>query len=154
MSLGSYLISLATIMFWIFRIAVAFTASMNIEFIIKPLDLTVEIVLLFVTLVSIILIFKRSMIGALMYLVSYLGYFGVYIYNILQNTTQEIAVDYINVFMSGIAIILSFIVFIDIGFSRSSKKTNKNIKKTDWYYQNSDYDRKYDERADKNQYKF
>lgn len=153
MSLGSYLISLTTIIFWIFRIAVAFSASMNIEFIVKPLDLTVEIVLLFVTLVSIILIFKRSMIGALMYLISYFGYFGVYIYNIIQTTTPEMTLDYINIIVSALAILIAFIVFVDVGFSRSSKKTNKNIKKTDWYYQNSDYDRKYDERADKNQYK-
>lgn len=154
MSLGSYLISLTTIIFWIFRIAVAFSASMNIEFIVKPLDLTVEIVLLFVTLLSIILIFKRSMIGALMYLISYFGYFGAYIYNIIQNTTPEMTLDYINIIVSALAILIAFIAFVDVGFSRSNKKTNKNIKKTDWYYQNSDYDRKYDERADKNQYKF
>ena len=118
MSLGSYLIALTTIIFWIFRIAVAFSASMNIEFIIKPLDLTVEIVLLFVTLLSIILIFKRSMIGALMYLISYFGYFGVYIYNIIQTTTPEMTLDYTNIIVSALAILIAFIAFVDVGFSR------------------------------------
>ena len=27
-------------------------------------------------------------------------------------------------------------------------------KKTDWFFQNKDFDRQYDERADRNQYKF
>lgn len=61
--------------------------------------------------------------------------------------------DYINVFISIIGIILPFIIFVDIGFSQSSKKTTNKTKKTDWFYQNEEFDRKYDERADKNQYK-
>ena len=33
------------------------------------------------------------------------------------------------------------------------KNSGGNNKKTDWFYGNKDFDRKYDERADKNQYK-
>lgn len=153
MSMFSLLMSLFAVMFWIFRVAVAFTASMNIEFFATPLNLNAEIVLCFITLVSIILIFKRNMIGALIYLLSYLGYFGVYIYNILTNT-QILVVDYLNIAVSVIGILLAFTIFVDIGFSKSSKKTTNKTKKTDWFYQNEEFDRKFDDRADRNQYKF
>ena len=153
MSMFSVLMGLFAMIFWILRVAVAFTASMNIEFFLTPLNLQVEIILTFITLISIILIFKKSIIGALIYLLSYWGYFGVYIYNIFQKAEEIVMLDYLNVFVSIIGIILPFIIFMDIGFSQSSKKTSSKTKKTDWYYQNDKFDRKYDERADQNQYK-
>lgn len=153
MSMFSLLTGLFAIIFWIIRVAVAFTASMEIEFFITPLNLPIEIILTFITLVSIILIFKKSMIGALIYLLSHWAYFGVYIFNIFQKAERIVITDYINVFISIIGIILPFIIFMDIGFSQSSKKTTNKSKKTDWFYQNEQFDRKYDERADKNQYK-
>ena len=55
MSMFSVLMGLFAIIFWILRVAVAFTASMNIEFFLTPLNLPVEIILTFVTLISIIL---------------------------------------------------------------------------------------------------
>ena len=67
----SFTMSLFTIIFWLIRVVVAFTASMNIEFLLTPLNLQTEIILTFITLISIILIFKRSMIGALIYLISH-----------------------------------------------------------------------------------
>lgn len=94
------------------------------------------------------------MIGALIYLLSYWGYFGMYIYNIFQKAEEIVMLDYLNVAVSIIGVILPFIILIDIGFSQSSKKTTNKTKKTDWYYQNDKFDRQYDERADKNQYKF
>lgn len=153
MSMFSVLMGLFAIIFWILRVTVAFTASMNIEFFLTPLNLPVEIILTFVTLISIILIFRKSIIGALIYLLSYWGYFGVYIYNIFQKAEEIVMLDYLNVFVSIIGIILPFIIFMDVGFSQSSKKTSSKTKKTDWYYQNEKFDRQYDERADKNQYK-
>lgn len=153
MSMFSVLMGLFAIIFWILRVAVAFTASMNIEFFLTPLNLPVEIILTFVTLISIILIFRKSIIGALIYLLSYWGYFGVYIYNIFQKAEEIVMLDYLNVFVSIIGIILPFIIFMDVGFSQSSKKTSSKTKKTDWYYQSEKFDRQYDERADKNQYK-
>lgn len=154
MSMFSLLTGLFAIIFWIIRVAVAFTASMNMEFFLVPLNLHVEIILTFVTLISIILIFKKSMIGALIYLLSYWGYFGMYIYNIFQKAEEIVMLDYLNVAVSIIGVILPFIILVDIGFSQSSKKTTNKTKTTDWYYQNDKFDRQYDERADKNQYKF
>lgn len=155
MSMFSMLISLFAVMFWVLRIAVAFTASVGMEFALEPLNLGVEIILLFVTLVCLILIFKRSLIGALIYLISNLGYYGVYIYNVLQNIENTTGgLDYLNILVSIIGILLPLIIFIDIGMSQSNKKTTSKTKKTDWFYQNKEFDRKYDDRADRNQYKF
>lgn len=154
MSMFSLLIALFAVIFWILRVAVAFTASMGIEFMLEPLNLQVEIALTFVTFICIIFIFKRSLIGALVYLLSNLGYYGVYLYNIIVKTEEIVVVDYFNILVSILGILLSLIIFIDVGMSQSSKKTTSKTKKTDWYYQNDKYNREYDERADRNQYKF
>ena len=75
------------------------------------------------------------------------------LYNILQNLEEIVVVNYLNVAASIVGVFLPLIIFIDIGMSRSPKKTTSKTKNTDWYYQNEDYDRKYDERADKNNYR-
>ena len=154
MSMYSLLIALFAVIFWILRVAVAFTASMGIEFMLEPLNLQVEIALTFVTFICIIFIFKRSLIGALVYLLSNLGYYGVYLYNIIVKTEEIVVVDYFNILVSILGILISLIVFIDVGMSQSSKKTTSKTKKTDWFFQNEQFDRKYDDRADRNQYKF
>lgn len=154
MSMFSILASLFAVVFWIIRVVTAFTSSMGMEFILQPLNLQVEIILLFVTLGCLILIYRRSLIGALVYLIAHVGYYGVYLYNLLQNVEEIVSVDYLNVAVSAIGILLPFIIFIDIGMGQSDKKTTNKTKSTDWYYQNEEFDRKYDERADRNQYKF
>lgn len=154
MSFFGFLLGLFAIIFWVIRVVVAFTASMGIEFFLDPLDIRIEIILTFITLIYIILIFKRSIIGALIYMFSYWGYFGVYIYKIFTGTQEVVFNDYLNVLVSTIGVILPFIIFMNIGFSQSSKKTSIKTRKTDWFFQNKDFDRQYDERADKNQYKF
>ena len=154
MPMFSLLIALFAVIFWILRVAVAFTASMGIEFMLEPLNLQVEIALTFVTFICIIFIFKRSLIGALVYLLSNLGYYGVYLYNIIVKTEEIVVVDYMNIIVAIVGILLSLIIFIDVGMSQSSKKTTSKTKKTDWFFQNEQFDRKYDDRADRNQYKF
>ena len=154
MSMFSMLISLFAVIFWILRVAVAFTASMGMEFMLKPLNLPIEIILTFITFVCIIFIFKRSLLGALVYLISNLGYYGVYLYNIIVKTEEIVIVDYLNIIVSIVGILLPLIIFIDVGMSQSSKKTTSKTKKTDWFFQNKQFDRKYDDRADRNQYKF
>ena len=46
-NLSSWLIVIFMIMFWAFRIIVAVTGQMDIDFVVKPYDITAEIVLLF-----------------------------------------------------------------------------------------------------------
>ena len=149
----TYLFVIFMVMFWIFRIIVAFCYNLGVEFITAPIDLNFEIVLLFITLVSIILVVKRSMLGGLIYLVSYGLYFGYYIYSIMANmngiaTTQ----NYMDLILAILGIVLPLLVLFDLLLDRNRKEHPKD-KKTDWFYQNEEYDRKMDERADKNQYR-
>lgn len=154
MSMFSMLISLFAVIFWILRVATAFAASMSFDFFLEPLNLQVEILLAFITFACIILIFKRKLIGALVYLLSHIGYFGVYLYNLLINTGEVVVYNYMNILVSILGILLPLVILIDVGMSQSAKKTSNKTKHTDWYYQNDKYDREYDERADRNQYKF
>ena len=71
MSLISYLITMFAGLFWIFRVVVAVTTSLNIDIGFAVPDLTAEIIMLFVALLCIVLIVRRQLIGAILYMVSY-----------------------------------------------------------------------------------
>lgn len=154
-SLLSYLLTVFVFMFWVFRIIVTYTASMSMEFGIAPLNLNTEIILLFITLLCLILIVKRNILGAIIYLISYGAYFGVDVYVTLNKILegQNTITDYTSLIVSVIGIALAFITFIDIALNKNRKGSTKD-KKTDWFYGDEKYERELDERVDKNQYKF
>ena len=69
MAFISYLITMFAVMFWGFRVVVAVTASLNIDIGFMPENLTVEIVILFVTLVCLALVVRRKlMLGILVWI--------------------------------------------------------------------------------------
>ena len=154
-SLFSYLITMFGGMFWLLRVVVAITYTLGVEFPIVPLDFTTEIILLFVTIIAMVLIIKRNIIGALIYFVAYGWYFGNDLYNNVMNIIngQAIVSDYLSLFISFIGVLIPFLTIIDIFLNKERKGSTKD-KKTDWFYENEEYTRKLDERADKNQYKF
>lgn len=155
MSTVSYLITMAGGMFWIFRVVVALLDSMQKDFPIKPLNPTIEIILLFVTLICLVLIVKRKLIGALIYFVSYGLYFGTDIYNQITAITsgQTEITEYATLFVSTIGVFIAILTVLDIAINKDRKSAARN-KRTDWFYGNEEYERKLDDRADKNQYKF
>ena len=64
-------------MFWVFRLIVAFMHEIGQDLGgIVPFNQQMEIILLFVVLICMILIVKRKIVGALIYLVAYGLYFG------------------------------------------------------------------------------
>lgn len=154
-SLFSYLITMFAAMFWLFRLVVATTYTMSIDFGIVPLDNNMEILLLFVTLFCMIFIIKRNIIGALVYFVAYGLYFGTDLYNqvMLIINGEAGMMDYTALLISCIGVIIPFLTVMDI-FLNKDRKGSVRDKKTDWFYTNKEYERKLDERADKNQYKF
>ena len=118
------------------------------------MNIDVEIVLLFITLVSIALVGKRKLIGAIIYLVSYGFYFGVDLYNIVIRILDgaNTIIDYSNAMASFIGVVLPVSVFFNMLIDKN--RTNHPVdRKTDWFYKNEEFDRKLDERADKNQYR-
>ncbi len=147
-------------MFWVFRIVVAFTYELDINFGgIKPFNQTMEIILLFVVLFCMILIIKRKMVGALIYLLAYGMYFGTNlltgITTILSSTSEVNIADagmYLNTFISLIGIVIPIAILFDLLLDKNRKAHPKD-KKTDWFYQNEKFDRKMDDRADKNNYR-
>ena len=152
---SSYMVVMLTIIFWILRIVVSLTNAMYIEFPIIPSDANLEIILLFAALVCIILIVKRQMVGAFLYLVIYGVYFGNdvagYISKLSGGSTLSMN-EYTTLFVSVIGIILPIVVLLEMAWDKHRTKNPVN-KKTDWFYKNKEYDREMDERADKNNYR-
>lgn len=156
MSLISYLITMFAGLFWIFRVVVALTSSLNIDIGFAVPDLTAEIIMLFVALLCIVLIVRRQLIGAILYMVSYGWYFGKDILNAffqIQNGEQLATMQAFNVFIAFIGVIIALATVVDIAINKNRKGSTKD-KKTDWFYKNEQFDREFDERADRNNYKF
>lgn len=154
-SVGSYLLVFFMVMFWLFRIIVAFTATMGLNFAFEPLNQNIEIILLFVTMLCLILIVKRKLIGAIIYLIGYGMYFGVDIYNIVTKIMNGASIEitqYASILISFIGIILPIFILFELLLDKN-RKAHPVDKKTDWFYANEQFDRKMDERADKNNYR-
>lgn len=155
---STWMIVLFALMFWAFRAVVAVTAEMNMDFGgITPLNIQMEIILLFVVLVCILLIIKRKVIGGLIYLLSYGMYFGIFLLNNISQLTNAVEGNismslYINILISIIAMVLPIAALMDLIMDKSRKIHYKDGK-TDWFYDNEQFDRKLDERADKNNYR-
>ena len=146
-----------SIIFWIFRVIVAFTYQLNIGFAgIIPANETVEIALLFITLLSILLIVKRKIIGGLIYLVSHGLYFGTSLVlglQILINDGKGMVMSgALNTFAAAIGLLLPLLILGDLMLDRSRMDNPKN-KQTDWFYKNQQFDRKKDDRDDNNNYR-
>jgi len=156
-SLISWLLVLFMAMFWVFRVIVAISAQFGIEFGgFIVFNNTTEMVLLFVDLFCFILIVKRKLIGGIIFLAGYGWYFGSYIINnLIPALSSEDGVDMVifqNSIIGIIGIIIALCIVINIAFEKV-KLRHFTDKKTDWYFDNDKYDRKFDDRADKNQYR-
>ena len=154
---STWLLVMFAVMFWGFRVVVALMAQMEYDFGgIAPLNLTLEVVLLFVALICFILIVKRKMAGALLYLVAYGIYFGTDLFNrltIMMEATEDVAPgNMANAVFAFIGIILPVAVLLDL-LADKNRKANPKDKRTDWFFKNEKFDRKLDERADKNNYR-
>ena len=153
-SMASYLLLIFMVMFWIFRIVVAFTTSIGVDIGFVPMDMNMEIILLFVAMVCIGLVGKRKLIGAIIYVIAYGAYFGVDLYNIvigIMNGATTLT-DYSRAIVSFIGIAIPLAVLFNLLIDKN-RTANPVDKKTDWFYKNEQFDRKLDERADKNQYR-
>ena len=153
---STWLLACFMVMFWVFRIIVALMAQLNHEFFVTPFDETMEIILLFVVLLCLVLVVKRKMAGALIYLFAYGMYFGSDVATklsaLFEDASQLGLNDYTALIISLIGIILPIAVLLDL-LADKNRKAHPKDKKTDWFYKNEQYDRKLDDRADKNNYR-
>ena len=146
------ILSLAVI-FWLLRIAATYTYVMGMDFIVEPLSLELEISLLFIALLAVVLLAKRKMLGAIIYIIAYDGYFGVDIFNkfIAMQEGALASLDYMSIFFSFAGMILPIIALFDLLLDKNRTAHPKD-KKTDWFYKDEKFDRQKDERADTNNY--
>ena len=153
-SLYSYLLTIAAIFFWLFRVVVALTSSIGIPFAFTPLNLIAEIIVLFLFIPAFIFVIKRNIVGAAAYLAMNFAYFGTDFIQLVSNIIngQTALLDVANALILMLGIIIPLLTFIDILFNKHRTGSTKD-KKTDWFYRNEKFDRELDERADKNQYK-
>ena len=153
-SLTSYLLLSFMVMFWVFRLVVAFTISIGVEIGFTAMNMNMEIIVLFVTLLAIAFVAKRNLFGTIIYLIAYGSYFGTHLYQIIIGIMagSTTLTDYSNAFASFIGVVLPIVVFFNMLMDKN--RTNHPVdKKTDWFYKNEEYDRKLDERADQNEYR-
>lgn len=152
-NLYSYLLTFLAIIFWGFRAITTLLYQLDVEFFATPLNATVEIALLFATLPCLILVVKRNVVGAAAYLGLYAAYFGTALYEVLMSSTGFDVVNSANIIFIVVGVVLPMLTFFDVLLNKNRNAGNGS-KKADWFYKNEDYDRKFDERADRNQYKF
>ena len=156
-SVFSWLVSAVAVMFWIFRIIVALLATFKVDCIIVPIDFTIEIALLFITLPCLIMIFKRNILGGVVLFGLYAWYFGGQLVGVMQdvlvNNVEFVSMDVVMTTVVSIgAILISLANLMDLMFMKFRKNENPS-KKADWFYNNEAYDRQLDERSDKNNYR-
>ncbi len=153
-NLSSWLIAIFAFLFWGFRAVATTLYAMGREVVLTPMDMTMEIVLLFITFICICFIPKRKMLAVTIYLVAHICYYGIYVYqNVVAVISDSASLDlYTNILVALVGVVISIAAFFDVLLDKS-RKANPMDKKTDWFYKNKDYDRKLDERADKNQYR-
>ena len=135
--------------FWVFRIIVCLHVTSGDEFIIVPQNFVAEVVLLFITLACLVLFIKRSMIGAIIYLVSYLLYFGAEFYMAISGEGGNST----TMFMAVVGVSIPFLAFLDIALNTNKKNSSRRFKKTDWFYKDTEAERKKEDWEDENQYR-
>ena len=150
---STYLLVVFMMLFWVLRIVITLASQLGKSFMgIVPMNETFEIAILFLTLLCVVLIVKRKMIGSLLYLTIHAIYFGGDVTNKLnilaRNETLTLAQSTEFMF-SMIGIILPLAVLLDLLLDKN-RKMNPKDEKTDWFYKNEQFDRKLDDRADKN----
>lgn len=152
---STWLLIMFMVMFWIYRMVVAVLYELAIDFNgVVPMDMRTEVVLLFVVLLCLLFVVKRKLIGAVIYVIAYDLYFGIFLYNNLSEIISgEISIaNSMNAMISLVGVILPLAVLLDLLVDKN-RKANPVDKKTDWYYKDDKYDRQLDERADKNNYR-
>ena len=151
---SSWLIAMFAFMFWGFRLVGTVLYSIGNEFMFAPSNMTMEIALLFITFICICFMVKRRLVAALIYCAAHFIYYGpVFATHFMQLINGSLATDLymgtlFELFGLGLGLAALFDVLLD-----KNRKAHPTDKKTDWFYTNKDYDRKLDERADKNNYR-
>ena len=151
---SSWLIAIFAFMYWGLRLVGTVMSSLGNDFMFVPSDLTMEVTILFVSFICICFIIKRRLWATLIYLAGQYIYFAPsFISHFMQITEGTLDITmYMTVLFEFIGLIIPLAALFDVLFDKN-RKAHPTDKKTDWFYKNKDFDRKLDDRADKNNYR-
>ena len=146
MELISYMVNMFAIMFWLFRVYVALMISGGSEIPFTTPGIEMEIAVIFITLISIFMIFRRNLIFASIYLGTYFAFFtyGIALMNGNISTNTQL----LNAMLMILGILIALLNFLDVMFNKNRKGSTKD-NKTDWFYATDKYEREFDERCGK-----
>lgn len=157
---STWLLTIFMVMFLLFRAVVALCTQYSIDLLgLVAYNFNLEVIITFITLLCVVLVVKRKLIGSLLYLIIYGVYFGEhFISNIITiSQGQGITMDLsLNLIADLVAIALAIFVVFDMLVDKG-RKANPIDRNTDWYFKNEKYDEELkarDQREDKNEYKF
>lgn len=151
---SSWLIAIFAFMFWGIRLVGTVMTSLGNEFMFEPSNVTMEIALLFITFVCICFIVKRRLWASLIYLIAHFLYYGPVFFNhfmAIINGTLDMN-SYMGTLFEFVGLVLPLAAIFDVLLDKN-RKAHPTDKKTDWFYKNEQFDRKLDERADRNNYR-
>ncbi len=153
-TMSHYLIIMFMVMLLIFRFIVLFTTVLGIDFPVVASNESIEIVMLLVTLVCIILFTKTKLSGGIIYLVSSFIYYGPEFIKILPTALKgAVSMDMaIQILVLMVELVIPIFALFILIYDKK-QEINPIDKKTDFFYKGNQYDRKYDDRADKNNYR-
>ena len=152
-TMANYLIIMLTVVLFIFRLIVVITATMGIEFMIQPINVNYELVLLFVMIICIILMSKNKLSGAVILSIASIAYYGPTLLGQITGLSTGVNINSaLEAVVSLACVIIPIFAFFIIAFAKEQEKRPVD-KKTDFFYKGDTYDRKYDDRADKNNYR-
>ena len=154
-TLFSYLLTFLAIIFWCFRVLTTILYELKVQFFSEPVNEMIEIIVLFASLPCLLLVIKRNIVGAAAYLGIYGAYFGTALYNKFMGIQQEglTIASASDTLILIVGILIALFTFLDILLNKHRGNFGADAK-TRWFYTNDKFDREFDERADRNQYKF
>lgn len=157
LTVTNFLVNAIAVVHWIFRFFVGWNYYEEKDFIVQPYSFAFEMVLLFLTVFIFIWLIKKKLWAALVYFIGYGIYYGAEIYNFVTNTTSQnffkALLNNYNVVAAFAGLLVAFLVFIYI-VSYKGKAGDKRMQSMEWFFKKGNHERNYDERADRNQYKF
>lgn len=153
-TMSNYLIIMLSIILFVFRLVVVFTAVIGIEFMIEPVSIPYEMILLFIMIICIILMSKNKLSGAIVLVVASIAYYGPSLLEQIKYlSSNAVSIETATqTIVSIICLVIPIFAFFIIALAKEQEKRPVD-KKTDFFYKNEAYDRKFDERADKNNYR-
>lgn len=149
-----YLIISFSALLFIFRLIVVITTVLGVKFSVISLNVGFELILLVLMLLSIILMVKTKLTGATIFLVGSLVYYVPDLINSFMNLSAVTSTmeGNIQLIATVVGLLIPIFAFFIILLAKK-QQINPVNKKTDFFYKGDQYDRKYDERADKNNYR-